>query len=540
MMEELSEKIANLYAREDYRKLLENPIFERVLNKLMQGKIYELHDYEDAVHLKTTALLSELVKILMEYGKTIGSLEAAKQYFEDMLAEHAYSIRQFDERKGEIDSLNSAKQYFADTLTEQAFLIQQLRKENESLEYAKQYLSDTVANHSYSIKQLEDKCHEKDNLILKMNLKMNYLIDGDESSAVKVVQLVQVMRYGDAVGNYVLEIGKCIRQHGISCEIYADDIDKSIEDEHIRRMDDMPVLNKKDILIIHVTAENRFLDIVEGFMCKVVICYHNITPPSFFKEYDKFTFESTSRGLEQLKKISGEIKYCIADSAFNKQDLIQLGFHGSIKVIPLILHFNKYEKKPDRKILELKDENISTFLSVGRIVPNKKIEDIIKVFSYYKKNINYNSRLILAGKYDKDDLYYNELLRFIRENEISDVVFTGHITTEELNGYFKISDLYICMSEHEGFCVPLVEAMYFKLPIIAYNSTAVPGTLNGAGVLIDNKSPEKTAKVIDEILCNEEYREEIIKNQNKRLAYFNPSKIRESFFEFVSDLLEEE
>lgn len=433
----------------------------------------------------------------------------------------------------EIRGLQDAKQYIADTLAHHDFQISEL-------DNGKKFLADAAAHQSFLINQLEVKCMEQENAIFKLRMRMEYLCNGDENAAAKVIQIVPVVRYGDAVGNCVLAIGNSIRRLGYSCETYTDYIDSKIQDDHVKEMTELPALNKKDVAIIHVAAENRILDLLDAFVCKVVICYHNITPPSFFAGYNKLAYDSSKNGLKQLERASGQVRHCVADSDFNRQDLIKLGFQGDISVIPLILDFTEYERDPNHEVLNLQNKEVNTLLSVGRIAPNKKIEDVISVFWDYKQKYDQNARLILAGRYNEEDPYYRQLLELIERDQICDVYFTGHITTEELNAYFKISDLYLCMSEHEGFCVPLVEAMYFDLPVVAYNSTAIPDTLGGAGVLVENKDSKTVGEVIHRIMTDTEYRKKLIECQRRRLLDFQPKVVENQFCQYIRTILEEE
>ncbi|MDE6729733.1 MAG: glycosyltransferase, partial [Oscillospiraceae bacterium] len=162
---------------------------------------------------------------------------------------------------------------------------------------------------------------------------------------------------------------------------------------------------------------------------------------------------------------------------------------------------------------------------------NKNQEDIITIIAYYKKYINPKSRLIFVGnpggmeKYDQRLKNYTDLLNLMPE----DVIFTGHIKFPEILAYYQIADLFLCMSEHEGFCVPLVEAMYFNVPVIAYRSCAVPETLGAGGCIVDSKNPAEISLLIREILSNPELKQKIIRNQRERLQDFQYQKIKNLF-----------
>ena len=125
--------------------------------------------------------------------------------------------------------------------------------------------------------------------------------------------------------------------------------------------------------------------------------------------------------------------------------------------------------------------------------------------------------------------YYNRLLDYVKALELDDVIFTGHIKFPEILAYYKVADVFLCMSEHEGFCVPLVEAMFFDVPVIAYKSCAVPYTMGGSGILTDTKNPVEIAMLIDRIVNDSSLREFIISGQRKRLEDFSYDKIKDIF-----------
>jgi len=166
---------------------------------------------------------------------------------------------------------------------------------------------------------------------------------------------------------------------------------------------------------------------------------------------------------------------------------------------------------------------------VGRISPNKKHENIIRAFAHYKKHVNSKSRLIFVGS-DKGTEKYSECLKKYTEQLcVDDVIFVGHTDFPSLLAYYRIADIFLCMSEHEGFCVPLVEAMFFDVPIVAYNSSAIADTLSGSGVLIDETNPVLVSNVIDRIVNDAELKSAIIKGQRDRLADFSYNKVRSEF-----------
>jgi glycosyltransferase involved in cell wall biosynthesis len=171
---------------------------------------------------------------------------------------------------------------------------------------------------------------------------------------------------------------------------------------------------------------------------------------------------------------------------------------------------------------------------VGRIVPNKKFEDIIAAFTLYQRNYDQDAKLFLVGNYGKDDVYYRRLRDYVQELGVKNVFFTGHISFAEILAYYRIADVFVCMSEHEGFCVPIVESMLFKTPIIAFDAGAVADTLGGGGILLKEKDPLLTAGLIDRVVRDGELREEILKGQRRQLSRFRFERIRDLFLRYLS------
>jgi glycosyltransferase involved in cell wall biosynthesis len=237
------------------------------------------------------------------------------------------------------------------------------------------------------------------------------------------------------------------------------------------------------------------------------------------------------KGKEDLLRLKNKYYFAIADSEFNRMDLQNLGFIQTY-VLPIVIDFEKFNQKYSKEVYSNFQDGFINILFVGRIAPNKKYEDLLKIF-YYFNEINPNSRLMLVGSYNFSQEYYHYLQYVIKFLDLKNVIFTGTVSLSELISYYKISNLFLCMSEHEGFCVPLVEAMYFGIPIMAYNSTGVPYTLNGAGILISQKKFQEIAELMDIVLKDKSVREKIIEGQKERLKYFEKKNIEKKLLEYI-------
>ena len=197
--------------------------------------------------------------------------------------------------------------------------------------------------------------------------------------------------------------------------------------------------------------------------------------------------------------------------------------------MPVIIALHDYNKLPSRKIIRQFGDNRTNILFTGRIAPNKKQEDVISVFSYYKKYFDPQARLFLVGSSVGAEKYEAALHAYVEALQLSDVYFTGHVSFEQILAYYKVADVFLCQSEHEGFCVPLVEAMLFDVPIVAKSTSAIPYTLAGSGVLLNSSDPLLTAGVINRVVHDVCLHEQIVSGQRKRLKDFATETLKEDF-----------
>lgn len=353
-------------------------------------------------------------------------------------------------------------------------------------------------------------------------------------SGPRIVQLVSSLNFGDAVGNEVIAFKRALQENGYITEIYANYIQDKIPPEMARFYKDMPPLQADDIVIYHFASECSISNDIRNFPCRVILRYHNVTPPEFFHGFDSNAEKATTKGLLQVKKLIPYIDYCLPVSEFNRQDLIKMGYACPMKVLPILIRFEDYEQEPDAGVIQKYSDGVTNFLFVGRIAPNKKLEDVISVFAYYKEHYDEQARLFLVGSFQETDLYYQYLQNHIKKLNIHDVIFPGHISFQAILAYYKIADLFLCMSEHEGFCVPVVEAMYFSVPIVAYDSSAIPDTLGHAGVLVKSKDPREIAPYIQENL----HRTQFKKQQAERIHSLNKKVIEKNLMEWIHQIYE--
>lgn len=346
----------------------------------------------------------------------------------------------------------------------------------------------------------------------------------------RIIQVLPTIAFGDAVGNDTIAIKKALQEFGYETEIYAEIIDHRLPEGTAIQLDEyeLPPVEKDDICIYHMSTGSLLNYTFEFMNCHKVLVYHNVTPPAFFAPYCKDITKNAQAGIDGIKNLVGKVELCLADSEFNKLDLISYGFTCPIFVRPILIPFEDYKKEPSQKIItKYSNDGYTNLIFVGRVAPNKKHEDIIASFAYYKKHFNEKSRLFLVGAGGAFGKYEKRLEDYIKELDLEDsVIFPGHLKFNEILAFYRIADVFLCMSEHEGFCVPLTEAMFFKVPIVAYESTAIPYTMDGTGVVVDDKDPVVVADAINMVVTSDEFRNKIIEGQTARLEAFQYERIK--------------
>lgn len=356
----------------------------------------------------------------------------------------------------------------------------------------------------------------------------------------RIIQLLPCLSYGDAVGNDTLAIDRLIRKMGYEAQIYAEAIDSRLPKGTALTMDRLQDTSNEDILIYHGAIGSEINYRLPKLIGYKVMRYHNITMPAFFHGYSDIAESACIEGYRGMQYLSDKIDYCIADSDYNKQDLINMGYTCPIEVCPILIPFSDYETPPSQSVIKrYSDDGFTNLVFVGRVAPNKKHENIIRAFYCYHKFFDPKSRLFLVGSYGEGERYYQRLYDYVQALGIADsVIFTGHIKFNEILAYYKIADVFLCMSEHEGFCVPLVEAMYFGVPIVAYNTSAIPNTLGGSGVLLDTNEPVAVAEAIEKVVREKEYRDSIIQEQKNRLRDFSHERVSTQLQEILQRFVE--
>ncbi len=358
----------------------------------------------------------------------------------------------------------------------------------------------------------------------------------------KAIQLLAGATPGDAITQYAFELQSIFQELHFEAPIFAPEKNVSVEliGKSVQPLCDFKSVTKNgDFLLYHYSIGSPATEVYQKTHCRKALCYHNITPAKYFQALYPDRAKSLREGRENLSTLRDLTEFSIADSRYNADEIIQMGFKN-VSVVPLIVPLDYMRTVPNPEILSKFRDGKTNFLFVGRMAPNKRFEDLIKTFYYYHKTINPNSRLILVGSYIGLEKYYRYLkcLCFELELEIPAVVcFTGHVVLHHLIAYYHSASAFLCLSEHEGFCVPLIESMHFKVPVFALDRAAVFETLGGAGVLLKTLDPQRIAELLNQVLITPELKENILKKQQERLRSFNREMLKEKIQEICDKFM---
>jgi glycosyltransferase involved in cell wall biosynthesis len=347
----------------------------------------------------------------------------------------------------------------------------------------------------------------------------------------EINQFLPTIAPRDAIGNEVFEIQKILINWGYKSKIYAENIHPSIKAKKFTEYSKNA--SEDNIALFHFSIGSDISDYVKKLPDKKIIRYHGITPPQYLTDTNQYLQVLLRQGHEQLLGYPPITTLALANSRYTELELQEMRFKNT-KILPLILNFEIYTHC-NKNILSRYNDGFVNIIFTGRLIPQKHQEDLIKRFYYYQK-INLKSRLILIGSADNFERYYFTLQDLIKRLQINNVIFTGSVSSEDMVAYYKVADVFLCMSEWETFCVPLVESMHFSVPIIANNATAIPQTLGDSGVLVNKKEYCTIAEIINEIIENKKFRDQIVKKERERLHSFERDVVENAFKKYITSV----
>jgi glycosyltransferase involved in cell wall biosynthesis len=354
--------------------------------------------------------------------------------------------------------------------------------------------------------------------------------------APRVHQILATLGYGDAIGNEVLGIRRALQSAGYDSEIIVETADPRLEHLTIDYRDVVGQVAAEDLLIHHFSLGSRASRTAFALPCRMALIYHNITPPEYFLGVHPQLVRQCYHGRRELTAYRTRCDLALGDSEFNRQELDALGFVPT-DVLHVVPDFTHLTVTPDTRILDAFDDAHTNILFVGRMIPNKRPDDIIRFFHAYKALYDPSARLILAGSSGGFERYLAQLHALVARLGVRDVHILGQVTNEALTALYDVADLFLCASEHEGFCVPLVEAFHKRVPVLAYACTAVPATMDGGGVLYDHKDPRRVAALMHALIADHPLTDRILDGQDAALARLLARDFDGTLQRFVHDIL---
>ncbi|GHV44103.1 hypothetical protein FACS1894204_00660 [Synergistales bacterium] len=353
----------------------------------------------------------------------------------------------------------------------------------------------------------------------------------------RYIQILLDYNKYDAIGNNARIIDAMLRKEGYIS--YISSVGGNACDGNTLRLLSLDkfIDPARDILIYHMSIGSNVNDkIAELKALRKIMIFHNITPPEFFCLYDDNIAELCRMGKKQLRNMSEDFDLAIADSEFNASALRDYGYKNVI-VVPLLVDLSFYENiQPDKVTFNCYNDGKKNIIFVGRGVPNKCQHDIVSTYAAFSKRYP-DSRLLLVGGWLEGYRVFVE--QIIQDMGLQEhVKILGGVSDAELKAIYASAHMFLCMSEHEGFCVPLLESMYFGVPIVAFAASAVPETLGDSGLLFYEKNFDAVAEMMSSVIEDEKLRETIIASQTERLKDFDIEKLKKTLFRLLSSLTE--
>jgi len=344
-------------------------------------------------------------------------------------------------------------------------------------------------------------------------------------------QFVPTLAPRDAVGTHYLAVQAALKDAGYRSEIYAYEA-KDAYSKLARPFAsfDGGARGEPTWLMYHSSVGSPVAEFVAARTEPLIVDYHNITPASFFARWEPAVAGALMKGRRQLADLESRASLGLADSAFNAAELATLGYTPT-SVVPIMLDIAALERTPPDPRVRRDDR--TTWLFVGRLAPNKAQHDLVKAFAAYRRLYDPDARLRLVGG-SSSHSYETSLKAFIEALGLADSVeLTGPVDHASLMAHYRAADVFVVCSEHEGFLVPLLEAMYHDLPIVAYAAAAVPETLGDAGLVLRVKDPCTVAEAVHRVVDDNALRAQLVDAGTRRLRDFDVARSRQKLLDAI-------
>jgi glycosyltransferase involved in cell wall biosynthesis len=348
------------------------------------------------------------------------------------------------------------------------------------------------------------------------------------------VQLISDLVPFDAASADTVAWQRVFRREGIDAPIYG----RTVVGGHGGRAERLDRHRPRpgDVVVLKYTVWSEAAEWVQRSDRRHVLVYHNVTPPHFFSLFDPRLARDTKRGRVELASLAPRASLAVANTDFSRQDLVAAGF-AHTDVLPILLALPT--EPPDPAVVRSLADGRTNVLYVGRVSPNKRIERAIAAFAYYRHRIDRSARLLLVGEHDASGPYMRALRRLVGQLDLDEAVrFTGQVSSAALRAYWASAHVFLTMSEHEGFCVPLVEAMRSGVPIVARAAAAIPETAGDAALLVDEDRPEVVAELLHLARSDEPLRDGLVARGRARAELYAPARTEATFARQLAEAVE--
>ena len=353
--------------------------------------------------------------------------------------------------------------------------------------------------------------------------------------AVRAVhQLVPSFAPRNAIGNHTLQVQDVLRGMGLASDIYVGDAWPEVArlTKPYRELRHEP-----DTWLLYQASTGS--PIAEWLLERrepLLVNYHNITPAPLFAPWEPHVGVELQAGRRQLTELASRTELAVAVSRYNEGELRSAGYLRTA-VVPILLDTTTFEKAADAALVERLRRPGTTWLFVGRIAPNKAQHDLLKALAAYRRTYDPQARLRLVGG-SSSHAYSTALERYVEALDLGGAVeLCGEVSDAELAAHYRAADVFVSASDHEGFCIPLLEAMHHRLPIVAYGSSAIPETLGGAGVCLPSKGASTVAAAVHRVVSDELLRSALVDAGERRLADFDLGANRARMAAVIGEVL---
>ncbi|MGA2519227.1 MAG: glycosyltransferase family 4 protein [Acidimicrobiales bacterium] len=357
---------------------------------------------------------------------------------------------------------------------------------------------------------------------------------------VAVHQLLPSLHVADASGAHTLAARDALRAAGFSSEVFVEHVDAPLAAE-ARPVEELDahVVRGQTLLVYQLAVGSTLVDLLMGRGEPLVVNYHNLTPASFFWQWAPDWLGAVETGRQQLHRLVPRVTHAIAVSAFNERDLKAAGYR-STSVVPPFVEVSGGEPDAGASPSEPVTGGARSgarWLFVGKLLPHKAAHDVVKAFACYRRTYDPDATLALVGGHPVAS--YAEAVRaFAAAAGVGAAVsLAGSVSREELRRHYRAAQVFVCLSDHEGFCFPLLEAMHHGVPVVAFDAGAVAATAGDAAVVLQDKDPALVAAAVRRAVGDAELRDRLVAAGRRRLEVFAPQHTAERFVDAIRTVL---